>query len=465
MAKQVVARGNPREAVSAVLEFQSPTAAILATPVPASARGTIWVVTSLVAACGAAAGLIPIDKVVTAQGRLVSTASTMVVQPLETSIVRSIDVHEGQVVHAGDLLARLDPTFSTADVSSYEAQVASLAAEVERMRAETGDKPYRPADASAVSQLQAALYAQHLAEHSFHMENYRQKIDSLQATARRAQGDYTHYQERLKVATEVEQKRKELERLQVGSQLNRLEATDNRLEVDRGLASAQSTLLGAVRDLQAMIAERDAYDNQWHADAAHDLTEQDRKLSDAREQLAKAQLRRRLVELRADQDAVVLTVAKVSVGSVLQSGDQFLTLVPANAPLEAEVNVVGSDAGFVHPGNTVQVKFDTFPYVHYGYAEGTVRVVSPDSFSPSDSAAGPRPNQSQTQAQAQAGALGTFYRSRVQLDQVKLHDTPAGFHLTPGMPVTADIKVGKRTVLTYMLSRVLPVAMDGMREP
>ena len=46
-----------------------------------------------------------------------------------------------------------------------------------------------------------------------------------------------------------------------------------------------------------------------------------------------------------------------------------------------------------------------------------------------------------------------------------MHDTPEGFRIMPGMPTTADIKVGKRTVLTYLLGRVLPVATEAMREP
>ncbi len=80
--------------------------------------------------------LIPIDKVVSAQGRIVSQAPTVVVQPLETAIVRSIDVREGDVVHKGQLLARLDPTFATADQSAAQAQVASFGAEVARLQAE-----------------------------------------------------------------------------------------------------------------------------------------------------------------------------------------------------------------------------------------------------------------------------------------------------------------------------------------
>ena len=46
-----------------------------------------------------------------------------------------------------------------------------------------------------------------------------------------------------------------------------------------------------------------------------------------------------------------------------------------------------------------------------------------------------------------------------------LRNVPASFRLMPGMPVTADVKVGKKTVLQYLLSRVLPVAHEGMREP
>ena len=58
-----------------------------------------------------------------------------------------------------------------------------------------------------------------------------------------------------------------------------------------------------------------------------------------------------------------------------------------------------------------------------------------------------------------------FYRSRITLDRVALHDVPEGFRLIPGMPVTADIKVGKRTVLQYLLGLMMPVAKEGMGEP
>ncbi|GAN76684.1 HlyD family type I secretion periplasmic adaptor subunit [Acidisphaera rubrifaciens] len=447
----------------AILEFQSPSAAIIAAPVPRSARGIVWMVTALFASCVIAMGLIPVDKVVTAPGKVVSQAATIVVQPLDTAIVRSIDVHEGQVVRAGDILARLDPTFAAADVGALAAQVDSLQAEVSREQAEVEGKPFTYTGTDPNLSLQAAIFAQRASERSFKLETYQQKINGLAATVQRSLADAGAYRQRLAVAEQVEHMRKDLERLQVGSRLNSLQATDNKLEIQRGLENAVNTAESAKRDLAAMVAERDSYEGNWHAEVAQRLAESARKLSDAREQLNKAKLRRELVELRADRDATVLTIAKVSVGSVLQSGDQFITLVPLDAPLEVEGKIAGSDDGFVHVGDPVAIKFDTFPYSQYGLAYGTVKTISADSFTNADAQSG-RGGRGGGMA-VDPTSSETFYRARISLDQIKLHDTPAGFHLIPGMPITADIKVGKRTMLGYLLGRIMPVAHEAMREP
>ena len=75
----------------AILEFQWPSTAIVNAPIPRSARGIVWVITSMVVALVAIMGLIPVDRVVTTRGIVVSKAPTILVQPLDTAIVRSID--------------------------------------------------------------------------------------------------------------------------------------------------------------------------------------------------------------------------------------------------------------------------------------------------------------------------------------------------------------------------------------
>jgi hemolysin D len=448
-----------------ILEYQSPSTAIVNAPVPRIARRISWTVSTLLFACFAAAGIIKVDRVVTAQGKVIAKSATIVVQPLETAIVRSIEVHEGEQVRAGAVLARLDPTFAAADLESLKSQVAAYSAQVARFQAEMENRPFAYTGSDPHLALEAAIYAQRLSEYNFKLEGYRQKADSLSSQVAKARSDIVGYKDRLTFATNLEKMRIELDRLGVGSKINTLSAQDTRAEMQRNLDSVEQAGSGAQRDLAAMIAERNGYIQSWHADVAEKLAEAAAKLSDARESFNKAQLRRQLVELRAEQDATVLTVGRgISTGSVLTAGQQFITLVPANAPLEVETNIPGSEDGYVHVGDSVAIKFDTFPYTQYGMAHGVVRIVSPDSFNSQDEQR--NPSGSVPLPSAGMGSTGgVWYRARVSLDQINLHDTPVGFHLIPGMPITADVLVGKRTLLQYFLSRVLPITQEGMREP
>jgi HlyD family secretion protein len=443
-----------------ILEFQWPSTAVVNAPIPRSARGIVWVITSMVAAMVAIMGLIPVDQVVTARGIVVSKTPTILVQPLETAIVRSIDVREGQRVRAGQVLARLDPTFASADFDALAAQVSNFEAEAARLQAEADGKSFVYTGTDPNWLLQASIYGHRKGQFDAKINNYKQRLDELSAVIARSQSDAAGYRERLGVAQNIEQMRKTLEAREAGSRLNTLLATDTRVEMGRALSNAEQTAEGAKRDQAALSAEQDAFVRGWRADVSQQLSVINGKANDARELLNKAKLRRRLVELRSEGDAIVQSVDRVSVGSVLQSGEHLLTLVPDDAPLEVEANIAGRDNGFVHLNDPVAIKFDTFSYTQYGLAEGTVRVISPDSFTAQ--------TESRHPTSAVPGSNTTneaFYRARIAIDKVALHDVPTGFRLIPGMPVTADIKVGKRTVLQYLLGLVLPVAHEGMREP
>ena len=223
----------------AILEFQWPSAAVINAPVPRSARGIVWVIASMVSVMIAAMGLIPIDQVVTARGMVVSEAPTILVQPLETAIVRSIDVREGQHVRAGELLARLDPTFATADVATLDAQVSSLEAEVARVQAETEGKAFTYTGLDPNWTLQMAIYGHRKAQFDAKLENYGHRIDELTATIARSSSDAKAYRERLGFAQTIEQMRKQLEAVAVGSKLGTLQAMDSRVEMERAMVNAE----------------------------------------------------------------------------------------------------------------------------------------------------------------------------------------------------------------------------------
>jgi HlyD family secretion protein len=452
-------------ALPVLLEFQSPSSAILAAPVPRIARGIGYTITTMLFACIIATAFIRVDRVVSMVGKVVSAVPTQVVMPLDLAIVRSIEVKEGDKVRKGELLAQLDPTLAAADVAALKAQVSTYSAQVERMQAEVNHKPFAYTGLDRDMALQAAIYAQRRSQYEYTLENYKQQIDGLVALIARSESDAVGYRERLGVAQNLEGMRKELQRLQVGSRLNTLAAQDNRAEMARYLANAEQSTDNAKSNLAAEIATRDAFMHQWDADISQQLSDATGKLSDARESLNKAEVHSKLVELRADRDGTVLSVAKVSVGSVMQAGQQFFTLMPADAPLAVQGIVEGSEGGFVHLGDPVTIKFDTFQYAHYGMAYGRVQTLSADTFYSNDPTASqasavPLPGPSMA-----TGSTGAFYTGQVSIDRVALRDVPPNFHITPGMTVTADIKVGKRTVLTYFMSRIIPVATEALREP
>jgi hemolysin D len=434
----------------AVLEFQSPTGALIATRASSSANYVSFIIGTAVIAALVGSCIIKLDKVVVGHGKLVSTVPTMMMQPLQTSIVRNIYVRRGQLVHKGQLLAQLDPTFSAADSQADQEQVDSYTAQIQRLQAQISNKPYLPTASNPQSELQLQAYDQLQAQYHYGVKNFDQQIVGLEATLQHAQSDINQYNNRLAISSSVEHMRDQLQQMQVGSQLNTLAAADNRLNMAGSLADAQSAAKQALGNIASTVAQRGAFIQQWFSTLSLQLQQAQNSLATAQQSLSKDAKFHQLVELRADQDAMVLNLAHVSPGSVLQSGQQFISLVPRNAPLQAEIVIDGTESGYVGVGNPVKIKLQSLPYMIYGSVKGHISWISPDSF-----------DQQDVQNGAITNIVGgpptdLFYEARVEFDHNELHNAPPGFVLTPGMPIDADVKVGDRRIIAYLLKRVMP---------
>jgi len=458
--KEVATSEDSERSKQVILEFESPAAYQLALPIPRRSRFTLYIIFAMFFSLLMVTIFLPIDRVVEGVGTIVSLEPQIGVAALENSIVRRVKVQLGQVVRKGDVLIQLDPTTASADLTLYEDQVASLTQETRRLQAELDGRTYL-SDGTRHGDLQSSLYTQRNSQLTSQLENYQQKIEALRGPVQQAESDIRGYNERLSYARVVEDKRRELERLQVGSQLNTLSASDVRAEMLRFREAARAVLINAQRTLDAMIAERDGFLEQWRATTAQSLKDQGDKLDQAIDSLQKARLTMDVVELRAPMDAIVLQVAPVNNGTVVVAGSQLIQLTPIDAPVEAEIIFSAQDAGYIIPGQRATVKFDTFPYTTHGTGTGKIRVLSPDSirnpYNPITQPAG------LSDVQQQLGML--FYKGRVSIEDLKLFSVPDGFRPTPGMAVTVDVLVGHRTFLEYMFTRVVPTVTEGFREP
>jgi hemolysin D len=218
--------------------FQSETGEVREDPEPAQLRWTLYGLAILLAAMLAVTLFMRMDRVVTSSaGQIVTTEPTIVLQALDASIIKSLDMQEGERVKRGQLLATLDPTFASADVSTARLQIASLEAQIARTEAELAHRGFDPpagtTPEAAYMALQRAYYMQRKGQFEAQLRAYDEQIAQNQATIRKLKDDLAHYDNRVKISQEIESMRASLAASQFGSRLNLLSATDQRLEMLR----------------------------------------------------------------------------------------------------------------------------------------------------------------------------------------------------------------------------------------
>ncbi|WP_377702472.1 HlyD family type I secretion periplasmic adaptor subunit [Pseudoduganella sp. UC29_71] len=421
-------------------------------PLPAFARITLPVLALALTAFVVWASLSELEQVVVARGRLINPLPNIVVQPLETSIVQKIEVRVGQVVRKGERLATLDPTFVQADEDQLRSKLRSLTTQSDALAQELSGKAATPAagGSDADGRLQANLASERRANFQAQLKRMEENIARLQASAETNRHDQEVLAARLKSVREMETMQEKLVAQQYGARMQLLAAQDKRLEVERDQLLTKNKALEIQRELASLQAEKAAFDRSWRQKAMEDMLVISRERSDVQEQLQKADKRHQLVSLVAPADGVVLEIAKLSSGSIVREAEAFFTLVPLSAQLEAEVQIDALDVGYMKPGDLVHVKVDAFPFQRHGDISAKVRTISQDAF---------------RRDSAQAQGLDAYYLGRIALGDKPLRAMPAHARLLPGMTLSAEIVVGKRTVLSYLLWPLTKAVSESAREP
>lgn len=441
----------PRSAV--IAEFQSDAVEIEQRAPPRIARLTLYCVVALIVAAVTWASVSHVDMIVTAQGKLITTRPNIVVQPIETSVIREVHVRAGDAVNRGDVLATLDPTFSQADMDQSRTRVAAFDATISRLKAELGGSEYVVADpTNSDSVLQGRIFLQRKTFQETQLRNFDAQIASARANLKTGQNEEAVLVQRLETMKSVETMRNTLMDKEVGSRLNFLLSRDARLEVESNLARVRGNQVDNEHKVEKSRADQQVFLEEFRRTAYQDLVETLAKRNSAAEDLKKAELRRALIVLTAPADAVVLEVANRTVGSVVREAETLFVLVPRDDKLQAEINVEGKDIGQVSVNQAARIKFEAFPFQKYGTVSGNVRVVSRDAFAPD------------SKAEAARRATAPYYRVLVDIDEPHLRLPAERFQMIPGMAVTAELKVGRRSVVSYFLYPLLRGLDESIRE-
>ncbi len=427
--------------------------------VPLPAHLVMWLLCLLLAVALLWACFAKVDRIVVAEGKLVTTRPNITLKPLENALVREVLVRPGQRVSAGQVLIAFDPTVNEAELHNQQQQHDSKLCEVLRLEAElAGAELFRLPDelkddpnAEQQSQLfesRRAYVAGRERYFAQYIERYGKMAESLEKSAPR-------YQKRLEGMEEIEGMYHQLEKKKMVPLKEYLEVQMQRLASEIEVENQRATLVEYRQMLRQCEAERDVFRAEWRQQIAQQLVEARRELVNYADGVKKFSLLASQTELRAPCDAVVHEIAPYQEGSGVREAEALVTLIPTGVPLEAEIDIQPQDVGRLRVGDEVKLKLDAFPFQQHGTLSGRLTFLSADTYESrsnldeeSAAAAMPRPQ----------------FRARVSVSG-QLDGVAADAWRSSGMKLRAEIKVGERTVMSYLLNPFLKAMDESIREP
>jgi hemolysin D len=361
-------------------DFQSDAAAIEEAPVSLTAHAALYLVLLLLVVAIVWAMIGTVDRIVVGSGKIASRTPMLVMQPFTTSRVLQIAVKPGDHVTKGQLLARFDPSFAQADVSTLQQKVVSLTAQSQRLSAELSGAPFTAASGDDAERItQAQIYAQEMSDYQAETGQRDSRLAEIESQIEVDQGAIPGIQSQLVMANKVVAIQEYLQREKAAATLDVMKAQSQAIDSSQRLANTRGDLNKLTQQRAETTQERQAYLQKWRSDHNQQLVQARQDLAEASETLNKANRMHDLTQITAPVDATVLEVADRSIGSVLKEAETLVTLVPDGAQLYVEANVPSRDISYLKVGDSVRVKLESYPFQRFGTINGVLTVISPDS--------------------------------------------------------------------------------------
>ena len=433
-------------------EFLPAAEEIVATPAAPLGALVVWLVTLLLVVALAWSYLGRIDIVAVANGKISTEGSTKIIQPAISGVVTSINVHEGQRVKKGETLLVLDKTTAEKDVATANQSLntARVERDILRRLAVGGNTDDIINNADLPDETKAML------------RQFASSQTTLSAARRQAAGGIiSNYQQQLQFnqqaknqletnAQNLKNRKAEIEKqLPNANPVDKLRLQNELSNIDQRITSADSAILGQNQQLLQSQSALTQVQNQSQTQTAetnsafnNQIIAAEKRIIELENNLVKAKQALAQTIITAPVDGTVLSLTVKTIGGVVNAGQQLAQIVPEKAPLYVDAALDNQDIGFVKPGQRVVVKVATYPFQRYGYLEGTVEDISPDSI--------------------QDDKKGLIYKAKIKLNDDK-SSKQNQLKLLPGMSVSAEITTGQRRIIEFFLDPLITKTEDSLK--
>ncbi len=439
--------------------FERGLSGVIAAPPSPLPRAMLWALLVFICVMIAWALIGRLDIIATAEGKLIPRTFLRIVQPAEGGILKSLHVREGDLVASGQVLMRMDTALSEADTKALKAELDMRQLQLRRIDAEMLNKPLlRQKDDSP------ALFAKVAEQYRAYRQAYLDTLAQERAGYSKAKQERYGSEEvmrKLKWTLPFYKKQSDtFEKLGKDGFASPLLIEDKQrefVEKDQELKAQEyaiESLTAAVEQSERRIAQVTSnYRQQLQAERMQTVSQVEKLTGDWEKQLHK----NTLLELKAPLAGIVKEIATHTPGTVVTPGTVLVTIVPADEPLMAEVQIKNNDAGFITRTTPAKIKVASFPFQKYGLVEGEVAHFSADA----TETVGGRPEEINQEGRL---AVTANYKAQIKLKHQHLTRDDKTFRLLPGMQVVAEIHLGSRSILEYLLSPVQKTVSEAGRE-
>lgn len=392
-----------------------------------------------------------LEEVAVAGGEVVPQEQIQTIQHLEGGIIEKILIAEGDRVAKGAPLMQLNLTPSMANREELAIQQEALRLKKARLQAEaegaesltfTGDLLDTREKLRHAEEQNFLGRQEQLANDTAQLEEQfsQRELDRQQLLTERGSitNNLSLLREKYRISSELVKDKltSRLDHLQLTGEMKELEG---RLRViDVAIPRAQMAVKEAEQKLKGA---RVSFRNR----ALQELSEVEQALARVQEALTKASDQVKRTTLTSPITGVIKALKTHTLGGVIQPGEAVMEIVPESGNLMIEAKLHPNDVGFVRRGQSALVKVNTYDYSRYGGLSGRVESVSADSL-------------------FDAETRQPYFKVKIRTEKTHLGESAGQMPITAGMQVTADIKTGSKSVMTYLLKPVIKVREEAFRE-
>ena len=351
-----------------------------------------------------------IDQIARAQGQVIASSRTQIIQSSDGGVIEEMLVKEGDAVKKGDVLVKLDKTKVEASYLETKSKWAALKAQHARLNAEISNTPPKfPPELKAYPQ-------------------FRENQLLLLKKRKNA----------------IEQDIHNLEQM---ASLSKRE-----LKLSMPLLKTGDISMSEIIKLQKQVGDFESQitnkRNKYLQDIQAELSKVGEDLSSTEQLLTQRKDQLDHMELKAPGNGIVKNVRITTLGGVIKPSEEVMQIVPIEDNLVVEAKVKPSDVAFLKTGLITNVKIDAYDYTVYGALKGKLIFISPDTIS----------------EDLKQGELA-YYRIQVQTEGKKFTGRPdQSLEIQPGMTATVEIKIGENTVLNYLMKPVIKTLNESLKE-